>query len=128
MSQKVFRNYLFMRRINIWQDYIKIIIIIPAYNESAIIAQLVQHLLRHSDEYIREIIAAGVGNTDDTLEKATHAGSGFTQRIILWYDCIKTEQHKLECLKPVKISCGAGNKDHSFNSVKRLSVCLRESF
>ena len=102
MSQKVFRNYLFMRRINIWQDYIKIIIIIPAYNESAIITQLLQHLLRHSDKYIREIIAAGAGNTDDTFEKATHAGAGFTQRIILWYDCIKMEQHKLECLKAVK--------------------------
>ena len=128
MSQKVFRNYLFMRRINIWQDYIKIIIIIPAYNESAIIAQLVQHLLRHSDEYIREIIAQVAAVLMILWKKATHAGSGFTQRIILWYDCIKMEQHKLECLKPVKNSCGAGNKYHSFNSEKCLSVCLCEPF
>lgn len=50
-------------------------IIIPTYNESETIAELIQHLQAEDSGLIREIIVSDGGSTDDTVTLAANAGA-----------------------------------------------------
>lgn len=51
-------------------------VIIPTYNEAAVIAQTIQRLRAYDTQYgIQEIIVVDGGSTDATLDKATAAGA-----------------------------------------------------
>lgn len=53
----------------------KISVVIPVVNESERIASLVNHLLRHGGNDLREILVVDGGSLDDTPERAMAAGA-----------------------------------------------------
>lgn len=54
-------------------------IIIPAYNEEAVIGDLITHLQKNSAGYIDEIIVSDGGSSDGTRERAKKAGAKVVQ-------------------------------------------------
>lgn len=53
----------------------RVSVIIPTFNEESNIAQLVQHLRRHADQRLVELLVADGQSTDHTAEEATQAGA-----------------------------------------------------
>ena len=53
----------------------KISIIIPTYNEAAVVVALINHLNSHSNHLIAEIIVSDGGSTDETVALAENAGA-----------------------------------------------------
>jgi rSAM/selenodomain-associated transferase 2 len=53
----------------------EISIIIPVYNEEAVIGKLVSYLLQHRGEFLTEIIVVDAASTDDGINEAKWAGA-----------------------------------------------------
>lgn len=57
-------------------------IIIPTYNEAALIAGLIHYLRENAGEYVKEILVIDGGSTDNTVELAQRAGARTARSIV----------------------------------------------